>query len=419
MNLILLVAFQSCAASPSLCDAPEHQEVEDLKRLIELFKPAPINEAQFEVACKSAIGKLNVLRLRYPTALRSGVPENDMVHSTVFIPKHSMGKRFPSVIILHAFGSQGMVNELHLAKALALNGIVAAAMELPYHMHRAPKGMRSGEFFSRTTMQNAMQAIRQAVMDAERLIDWLCMQPFVDAEKLCAIGISFGGILGTLLAGVDERVKVCVNVLGGDLAITIWESWLTRQFRRLLERQGFTLNAIRSITHWVNPTTYAPLAREKRILMVMSEYDLFVPRRACVELWRALGCPPIIRLYTGHLCAQFSAPYLKSAVISFTKMTLLEDMGAHEAASKLGHVPSIAVKSEFILPIGGNGGVGFAIELGDIDRARRTSIDFHLTSGGLYAGFQWEVSRHLAIGLCMRLDEKRIIRPHISAFIIF
>jgi|GEM_PF-1704568 len=411
-----------CVIEPSTSDEAINSVIlpaqcAQLEQLVSLFKPQPIEPGQFEAEVISS-RNMQVLNLRFPTALKSGVSENDTVYSTVYIPKHAAAKSIPAVIILHALGVYDAVNERYIAKSLASSGIASAIMELPYHMHRAPKGMGSGQFLFKVAPQNAMQAFRQAAMDAMRLTDWLCMQPFIDKSKLGVIGISLGGIIAALLIGLDERLSVCVNVLGGDLALTIWDSWLTRQFRRSIERQGITLDALRSMVYWINPTTYALRAKGKRFLMVMSEYDLFVPRRACIELWRALEHPPMIRLHTGHLCTQLSAPQLKDAIVSFLKMTLFENMPANEAASKLKQVPSIALKQELMLPAGGIGGVGVAFELCDIDRARRTSVDIHFTTGGIYAGIQWEVSRNLAIGACLRLDKEHTLHPHISCFII-
>lgn len=425
MHCLLTVAFvlMRCAAEPlttipDIGSASLPIQHEQLEQLVSLFKPQPIEAGQLEVEAAHSTGNVMVLRLCFPTALNSGVDENDTVHSIVFVPKHAANKPSPAVILLHALGVCNLANERYLARSLASSGIVSAIMELPYHLHRTPKGMGSGEFLFKTAPLNALQAFRQAAMDAMRLTDWLSAQPFVDKSKLGVVGISLGGIIAALLVGLDERLSACVNVLGGDLALTIWDSWLTRQFRRSIEKQGITLDALRSTLYWVNPTTYAPRAKGKRILMVMSEYDLFVPRRACIELWRAFGCPPMIHLYTGHLCAQFSAPSLKNAIVSFLKMTLFENASAHEAASKLVQVPSVALKAELMMPVGGNGGVGVAIELCDIDSARRTSIDIHFSTGGIYAGIQWEVSRNLAIGACVRLDKERKLHPHISCFII-
>lgn len=383
-----------------------------------IFECPPIDEAQVEVITKAS-GGVSLLEMRFPTALKSGIPENDIVHSTVYVPPEAKSSKVPFVVILHAFASRNAEVERYLAKAFAHRGIAAAVMELPYHLHRSPKGMESGEFLFRTSLDGVLSAIRQAVMDAKRLIDCISLQPFVDQSKVGVVGVSFGGIIATLLCCVDKRVSVCVDVLGGDLAITLWKSWLTRPFRRSLERAGITFESLRSLVQSVNPTAYANEAKGKSILMVMSEYDLFVPREACLELWRALGCPPLIHLYTGHLCAQFSAEALKNAITKFVETTFSSGLSATEVASTLNHVPSIAVKAETLIVAGGKAGVGIAIELADLDRARRTSLDLHLTTGGVYLGIQWEASRNFAVGACVRMDERRVFKPHMSAFLIF
>ncbi|MFA4016793.1 MAG: hypothetical protein RUDDFDWM_001904 [Candidatus Fervidibacterota bacterium] len=382
------------------------------------FESPPIDESHVEVTTKAS-GKVSLIEVRFPTALKSGIPENDVVHSTVYVPCEAKFSKVPFVVILHAFASRDAGIERYLAKAFAHRGIAAAVMELPYHIHRSPKGMESGEYFFRTSLDGVLSAIRQAVMDAKRLIDCVSLKPFIDRSKVGVVGVSFGGIIATLLCCVDKRVNLCVDVLGGDLAITLWKSWLTRPFRRSLERSGITFESFRSLVRSVNPTTYAMEAQGKNILMVMSEYDLFVPKEACIELWRALGCPPMIRLYTGHLCSQLSAEALKDAITKFVEATFFLGLSATEAASMLKHVPSIAVKMETLIVAGGKVGVGVALELTDLDRARRTSLDLHLTTGGVYLGIQWEASHHFAIGACIRMDERRVLKPHISAFLIF
>lgn len=51
------------------------------------------------------------------------------------------------------------------------------------------------------------------VIAGRRSIDFLEQQPGIDASKVCSIGISNGGWVGLILAGVDERVKCVVNAV--------------------------------------------------------------------------------------------------------------------------------------------------------------------------------------------------------------
>ncbi|HID07506.1 MAG TPA: hypothetical protein EYP10_10215 [Armatimonadetes bacterium] len=293
-------------------------------------------------------------------------------------------------------------------------------MELPYHIHRAPKGKRSGEFFWGADMQTLLRSLQQAVMDARRLIDWLTIQPYVDDKRLGIIGVSLGGFIGNVLVGVDERISTCVSILaGGDPAMLVWKSWLTRSWQLLLIRQGITLKALRAQVRWLDPITYAKRVRHRNLLMVIADYDVFAPSETCWKLWHAWGRPPVIRLRTGHLCTLLSISALRRAVVQFAKLTLIDGLDAQSAFKKLPRVPSFAIKTEMLVIIGGKFGPGVAIELTDLDHARRTSLDLHAGLAGIYVGIQWEASRNLAIGLNIRLDGKRIIRPHISAFFIF
>ena len=57
--------------------------------------------------------------------------------------------------------------------------------------------------------------IAQTVFDLRRAVDFLKTRPEIDSGRIGFMGISLGGIIGTVFCGVDERIKVPVIALAG------------------------------------------------------------------------------------------------------------------------------------------------------------------------------------------------------------
>ena len=57
-----------------------------------------------------------------------------------------------------------------------------------------------------------MTVLGMDVHDARCALDYLCQQPFVDADRIGVMGLSFGGVMATWMPLVDDRVKAA-NVI--------------------------------------------------------------------------------------------------------------------------------------------------------------------------------------------------------------
>ena len=49
----------------------------------------------------------------------------------------------------------------------------------------------------------------QLIIDLRRAIDLLMIRPDVDPERIAYLGVSYGGAMGGVLAGIDHRLKAC------------------------------------------------------------------------------------------------------------------------------------------------------------------------------------------------------------------
>ncbi|MCS6831093.1 MAG: alpha/beta hydrolase family protein [bacterium] len=261
------------------------------------YSPQPVEAA---VQTLSAAGENTHLLVRFPSLVRTDeYPQNQTVYAEVFIP-HA-GQKMPAVVILHSWGVQKPDIELSLARALVRRGFVAAVMTLPYHIQRTPSGYLSGELMIVPDPKQMRDTMRQAVLDAMRLIDWLQSQPQVASDRVGVVGISLGAIVSALVLGVETRVKAGALILGGaNLAHILWRSPLTMNVRGELRSKGFSYEQLRREMESVEPLTFLRGQYGERVLMVNGRYDLVIPREDAIALRRALGEGPVLWLNTGH-----------------------------------------------------------------------------------------------------------------------
>ena len=55
----------------------------------------------------------------------------------------------------------------------------------------------------------------QLVKDLKRSIDYLETRPEIDSQKLAYLGFSWGGLWSNIIPAVEERLKVCMTIVGG------------------------------------------------------------------------------------------------------------------------------------------------------------------------------------------------------------
>ncbi|GBC95680.1 hypothetical protein HRbin16_01472 [bacterium HR16] len=261
------------------------------------YLPQPV---QAEVLRLGTTENNTHLLVKFPSLVKTTeYPQNQTVYAEVFIPHQN--QKMPAVVLLHSWGVQKPDIELSLARSLAKRGFVTAVMTLPYHIQRTPSGYLSGELMIVPDIRQMRDTMRQAVLDAMRLIDWLQSQPQVEPGKIGIVGISLGAIVSALVLGVETRVQSGVLVLGGaNLAHVLWRSPLTMNVRGELRSKGIGYERLREEIASVEPLTFLHGQYGDRVLMVNGRYDLVIPREDALALRRALGEGPILWLNTGH-----------------------------------------------------------------------------------------------------------------------
>jgi len=276
-----------------------------------------------------------VSELSFQSQIETPHPENNIVYAYQYENSNIRSKK--AVIVIHGLGAPCLPLERSLCALLASKGFVASAIVLPYHMKRAPKGVRSGAYFLSTDLMRTGITYRQAVIDIQCLIDWYESQGFI----INLVGTSLGGILLHTVMGIDRRVARGVSILGGgNINKIIWQGLIGLKIRRHLQRQGVTQNEYKETLReykkflhqvsiqkeipkpkwdWflLDPLTYAYNNRPRCVLMLNGLFDTVIPRSCVKELHDIIDGFPIIWLPCSHFGAYLFVPYIFYQTVRF------------------------------------------------------------------------------------------------------
>ncbi len=289
--------------------------------LLEVYRypPGPV-EAQVQPMGGDAT--VSEFFVTYPSLVHTGSPANDRAAAFYFAPR-AAGKH-PAVLILHALGSQRAGLEKWMGRAFARQGLAALVLVLPYHMMRKASG-GLWTAIGKGDPDGILAAGVQATLDLRRALDWLETRSEIAADRIGVVGLSLGAIGGAIALGIEPRVKAGALILGGaDPAHLVWTSWLTWLLRWRLARRGWTEARLHDRWRALDPVTFAAGARGKAILMINARFDFVIPRASALQLWEALGRPPIEWLPTDHYTAYFLRRRILDHTLTFLSQALKE-----------------------------------------------------------------------------------------------
>jgi hypothetical protein len=238
---------------------------------------------------------VEVEALAFPSAAPFGLSPNDRVSVRFYRP--AQGPPLVNLLVLHGIWRQDQEFEDKLCRELARQRVSCALLSLPFHWDRAPEGAPSGAYFLSGNPLWTSAAFRQAIIDSRGILGLLRGR----GVPVGVLGFSLGGIIAHMLMAIEPLDFGASTFAGGNTAGIVWESVLTRSYRRAMEAADITLDRLTRLWATGNPTSFAHRARPARLLMINARYDLCVPLRFTLELWRALGEPTIRWLPSGHI----------------------------------------------------------------------------------------------------------------------
>jgi dienelactone hydrolase len=267
--------------------------------------------------------------LRFPSALTTPHPDNNIVHARWFPPSprsghdatrqgsagwavrvggpprrtsptgpHGANRR--AVVLLPQWNADAE-GHIALARVLAGIGIGALRMSLPYHDARMPPELERADYIVSANLARTIQVCRQAVLDARRAIAWLALQGY---ERIGILGTSLGSCLAMLTAAHEPRIRAqALNHVSPWFADVVWRGLSTAHVRAGLDGH-IDLEQLRDVWRPISPFSYLDRVRDVETLLVYARYDLSFPvdlSRSLVQEFRRRALPhQIAVLPCGH-----------------------------------------------------------------------------------------------------------------------
>ena len=200
--------------------------------------------------------------------------------------------RLPGVVMLHGApgDAEGMTG---VAMPVARQGAIVFALDAPF----ARRDRNNPLSF---TPRDSIDQV-QLIVDLQRAVDVLVARPDVDPARLGFIGISYGGAMGALFAGVERRI--------GAYALLVADGGLAAHFREWDDKLGPGLPPL-SKAEWcrwfdalepIASTRFIGRAAPARVLFLWGKQDQLVTPKLASELYRAAGDTKEQRWYdSGH-----------------------------------------------------------------------------------------------------------------------
>ncbi len=215
-------------------------------------------------------------------------PDGGFATGMLFDPVTRSSLR-PGIVLMH--GMPGTAGQMAgLGAALAQYGAVVIAIDAPF-------ARRSGEAVLFSNQDRAEQI--QLIKDLQRAVDVLRAQPNVDDERIAYHGTSYGGAMGALFAGVEERLKTAILVVPDGGLVTHFTGPEDMQFMESLPCE--TRNAwLESMTP-IEPIRFISHAAPTPLLIQSGRQDNLVPAADAELLHAAAPEPKTVQWYeAGH-----------------------------------------------------------------------------------------------------------------------
>ena len=215
-------------------------------------------------------------------------PDGGSVTGMLFDPAARSSLR-PGIVLMH--GLPGNARQMAgYAMALAQYGAVVIAID-------APHARRDGQAVLFTDQDRAEQI--QLIKDLQRAVDVLRARVNVDDDRIAYVGVSYGGAMGALFAGIERRIKTAVLVVADGGLVSHFTG--QEDFNFLSSLSCATRVAwFRAMTP-IEPIRFIANAPPTTLLLQSGSSDNLVPAADARELHNVAPNPKTIRWYAaGH-----------------------------------------------------------------------------------------------------------------------
>lgn len=284
---------------PEVADAYAPDTCEESLALFAYDSHAPLDIRETRLREDEGV---SILDLTYAS------PKGGRVPATLVVPEGS--GPFAGLLYQHGMpATRGTL--LPGAVTFARMGAIVLLIDAPFA--RRPGGLDEPITF---TEQDRHEQI-QLITDLRRGVDLLLARPEVDPERLAYVGISYGGAMGGLLAGVEHRIKAYVLQVGDGGLVTHVTGPEDRSWWMSKPEQ-----ARQDWVAWmwpIEPIHYVRCAAPAALLFQNGTADAAVPPADALRYQEAGSDPKTVRWYeAGHglpaAAARDQARWLSQAI---------------------------------------------------------------------------------------------------------
>lgn len=137
--------------------------------------------------------------------------------------------------------------------------------------------------------KDRQQVIDQTI-DLRRAIDILIMQPGIEKERIAFVGHDYGAMFGSILSGIEKRVKASVLVAGmGNFG-----DWSLKYWKKPSEDGEETYR--KSLTP-VDPIGYISRAKPTTFFFQFANNDIYISKETALQFYNAASEPKLIKWY--------------------------------------------------------------------------------------------------------------------------
>jgi len=307
-SILVLSVGLFCSCAHYQCDpAYVGPKTRNAEMLAYYSYPKQTIEASIEVLREKK--RYVIERVEFPSAINVFGTENIKVD---FYVQKKQGK-FPTILVWPIpddadFCARGF------ARHFASNGFNCAVIH-----------NRKVDLDDVVSAEQVEDCFRQTVLDGRQVLDYLVEREEVDANKLGGLGLSLGGIRASVVSAVDERLKCSVvGLAGGSMADIALGSKLggLRDYIKGLTEMGVSSDVIRaelSDKVATDPVALAEYVDARDVLMYIAAFDNVIPRKCGDKLWKAIGEPEVVYLFSGHFTSLLYLPCAERESLKFFK----------------------------------------------------------------------------------------------------
>src|SRR5262245_8990966 len=196
--------------------------------------------------------------LMFPSAFETPHASNNIVYCRLFPSKRKPRKA--AVLVLPQWNADPD-GHVGLCRLLAMNGLDALRLSLPYHDQRMPPELHRADYIVSSNIARTVQVCRQAVLDARRAIGWLADEGY---ERIGILGTSLGSCRSLLTTAHEPRLRAeALNHISPYFADVVWRGISTRHVRAGLDGH-IDLDRLRDLWKPISPRWYLDRVRDRQ-----------------------------------------------------------------------------------------------------------------------------------------------------------